>query len=71
VGWLDAEEEKHWARGFILRELEFFRVVEGFPRLTPNVLPSGIGGVAYDLSLDAAMPFAVPVESVRDVLKEE
>jgi hypothetical protein len=71
AGWLDAEEEKHCARGFFLRELEFFRVVEGFPRLTPTVLPPGIGGVAYDLSLDAAMPFAVPVESVREVLEEE
>ena len=70
VGWLDSEEEKHRIRGFILRELEFFRVADGFPRLTPLVLPPGIGGLAYDLSLDAAMPFAIPAEVVHKALEQ-
>lgn len=69
VGWLEAEQEKHRARGFFLRELEFFRVVEGFPRLTPPVLPQGVGGLAYDLSLDAAEPYAVKADVIRDALE--
>lgn len=70
AGWLDAEAEKHGVRGFILRELEFFRVGDSFPRVTPPGLPQGIGGLAYDLSLDAAAAFGVPIEEVRAALAE-
>lgn len=70
AGWLDAEEEKHSVRGFILRKLEFFRVTNGFPRLTPSCLPLGIGGLAYDLSLDAAAQYGVTIDEVRAALSE-
>ena len=65
VGWLETEAEKHQTRGFILRELDAFRVTEAFPRLTPLVLPSGIGGVSYDLSLDAVRPYTVPASELQ------
>lgn len=68
AGWMEAEVEKHQTRGFIQRELDAFRVASAFPRLTPPLLPPGIGGVAYDLSLDAARTFAVPIEEVRQAL---
>lgn len=68
AGWLDAEAEKHAVRGFTLRTLEAFRVADGFPRLTPTVLPAGVGGVAYDLGLDAAAPFACSLAEVSTAL---
>lgn len=68
AGWLDAETEKHQTRGFIRRELDTFRVASSFPRLTPLVLPSGIGGVNYVLSLDAAKPFSLPVMELQQAL---
>jgi hypothetical protein len=68
VGWMEAEAEKHQTRGFIQRELDAFLVVIAFPRLTPLLLPPGVGGVVYDLSLDAAQPFAVPIAEVRQAL---
>lgn len=71
AGWLDAEAEKHRTRGFAQRELDVFRVADCFPRLTPPGLPSGIGGVAYDLSLDAARPFACTLEDLRASLTFE
>jgi len=70
AGWLDAEEEKHRSRGFVVREVEMFRVEGDFPRLTPPLLPQGIGGVVYDLSLDAVAGFVVSRKSVEDVLKQ-
>jgi hypothetical protein len=70
AGWLEAETEKHQTRGFIQRELDVFRVTASFPRLTPLVLPMGIGGVAYDLSLDAARPFALPVTEMQEALTQ-
>ncbi|MEZ5387416.1 MAG: PD-(D/E)XK motif protein [Prosthecobacter sp.] len=71
AGWLDAEVEKHQVRGFVQRELDVFRVADAFPRLTPTGLPAGIGGVAYDLSLDAARPFACTLEDLRAALSPE
>ena len=68
--WRDAEEEKHRGRGFLVREMEMFRVEGDFPRLTPPLLPQGIGGVVYDLSLDAVAGFAVPRKAVEDILKQ-
>ncbi len=68
--WLDAEEEKHRIRGFMVREVEMFRVEGDFPRLTPPNLPQGIGGVVYDLSLDAVAGYAVLREAVEDILKQ-
>jgi Putative PD-(D/E)XK family member, (DUF4420) len=69
AGWLEAEEDKHHTRGFFVREFEFFKVVEGFPRLTPSVLPQGIGGLVYDLSLDAAAPYGVTADAIREALE--
>jgi hypothetical protein len=68
--WLDAEEEKHRIRGFVLREVEMFRVAGNFSRLTPADLPQGIGGVVYDLSLDAVARHAIHRESVENILKQ-
>lgn len=71
AGWLDAEAEKHQTRGFVQRELNVFRVADAFPRLTPTGLPAGIGGGAYDLSLDAARPFTCTLEDLRAALSPE
>ncbi len=71
AGWLDAEAEKHQTRGFVRRELDVFRVTDAFPRLSPPGLPAGIGGVTYDLSLDAARPFACSLEDLRDGIKHK
>lgn len=68
--WLDAEEEKHRIRGFVVRELEMFRVEGEFSRLTPPGLPQGIGGVVYDLSLDAVNEFSVPRQALEEILKQ-
>ncbi len=71
AGWLEAEAEKHQTRGFILREMDVFLVRDEFPRLTPPGLPAGIGGLAYDLSLDAARPFTSTREDLRAALTPE
>jgi hypothetical protein len=69
--WFDTETEKHQIRGFVRRELDVFRVTDAFPRLSPPGLPAGIGGVTYDLSLDAARPFACSLEDLRDGIKQK
>ena len=68
AGWRDTETEKHQTRGFLQRELDLFRVADAFPRLTPPGLPSGVGGVTYDLSLDAARLFSCTLEDLGAAL---
>jgi hypothetical protein len=68
AGWLEADSDQHTSRGFILRTLEFFEVNGDFPRLTPNMLQDGIGGLSYALSIDAAEPFKVSEEDVKTAL---
>jgi hypothetical protein len=68
AGWLEAEAEKHKIRGFVQRELDAYRVAGVFPRLTPPALPPGIGGVGYDLSLDAVQQFALPITDMQHAL---
>lgn len=68
AGWREAEERRHELRGFVVRKAEFFHVVDGFPRITPHMLPSGIGGLTYDLSLDAARDHITEVDTIRNAL---
>jgi hypothetical protein len=68
--WFDAEEAKHQERGFLLRGVKIFKVEGDFPRLTPPLLPQGIGGVVYDLSLDAVAGFTVSRKIVDGILKQ-
>jgi hypothetical protein len=47
------------ARPFRLDGIRYYSVSGSFPRITPDVLPSGIGQVAYDLDLAALPAFVV------------
>lgn len=42
---------------FVVSEPDFFEVGEGFPRITPEVIPSGVGQVRYAVELAACVPF--------------
>lgn len=71
AGWLEAEADKHQSRGFVQRSFDIYLVEGDFPRLTPPRLQSGIGGVVYDLSLDAAEPFSTDILAAQEALKGE
>lgn len=64
VGWTESDSAPHTGRGFLLREVEWFRVVPNFPCLIPSILPLGIGAVTYDLSIDAIREFAIAQSDV-------
>jgi Putative PD-(D/E)XK family member, (DUF4420) len=57
-GYLDAHAPRYSA-AYEQRSLRWFRVGEGFPRITETMLPDGIGDATYTLSLAACKAFAV------------
>lgn len=57
-GYLDAHAPRY-SSAYEQRSLRWFRVREGFPRITESMLPDGIGDATYTLSLAACKDFAV------------
>jgi hypothetical protein len=57
-GYLDAHAPRY-SSAYEQRSLRWFRVREGFPRITESMLPDGIGDATYTLSLAACKEFAV------------
>ena len=53
------------------KERSIFMVREGFPRLTPEDLPSGVTGVRYGLSLPGCGDFLVPPSALTDAIVED
>ena len=53
------------------KERSTFVVKEGFPRLTPEDLPSGVTGVKYGLSLPGCGDFLVPQSALMNAIGED
>ena len=60
AGWIEEHryDDRHWISGSI----NAFAVQEGFPRIVPSQLSSGISQVGYRLDLLACAPFERPIE---------
>lgn len=64
AGYLDAHAFLYSSYGFHLRGSSFYRVIEGFPRITAKDLPLGVGEVSYYISVTECSRFMVPVSEV-------
>jgi hypothetical protein len=51
-----------------LREMLWYSVVAGFPRITSNQLPDGVGRVTYLLSTDACSPWRIVDADLDQIL---
>lgn len=56
--------DRRWVTG----ETSFFRVVAGFPRVTPQLLPAGVTQVRYSVVLDHCKEFRVEAADVVNCL---
>lgn len=64
AGYQDKHVEQYSNRTYTERELVFYKVVEGFPRLLIRDLPESITKVSYELTLDACHDFIVEDKKV-------
>jgi hypothetical protein len=69
-GYQDKHIEHYSNRAYSEREIEFYAVKEGFPRLLESDLPTGIIKVSYDLSLETCCDFKVEVKTAIETLRK-
>lgn len=74
AGYLDQDARRYEDTHYSLRDLAFFSVAEGFPRITEADLMEGIGAVSYKLALAACEPYRLAedgfVASLKTVLED-
>lgn len=70
AGYLDCHAHAYEARGYTVRETNFFEVRDGFPRIVEADLRSGVGDVRYTISVAECRHYAVPEGRVHELLDE-
>lgn len=64
AGYQDKHAEQYSNRTYSERELVFYNVIEGFPRLLVDNLPVGVTKVSYEIALDACHDFIIENDKV-------
>jgi hypothetical protein len=59
VGYLDSQTSRYENIGYIIRENNYFKVREDFPRIIESDLRNGIGDVRYTISVSECKRFAI------------
>ena len=58
-----AHRAEYDVTAWMFQNRRFFQVRDGFPRLTPTSLPTGVEHVKYLVALDSCLPFIVDVDA--------
>jgi len=69
AGYQDKHLDQYSNRAYSERELVFYQVIEGFPRLLVKDLLEGITKVSYEISLDACSDFKIENKKVIDSVR--
>lgn len=64
AGYADADAEQYEQTSYTSREENLFRVEGGFPRLTEDVLPAGVGDVQYSITVSSCRPYSVALAEI-------
>lgn len=70
AGYLDIHAELYSKRRYRLRNVKFFRVQEGFPRIAAADVPEGISACSYRVLLAACTPFEMEQSEVQELMTE-
>ena len=63
--WEDDYSESRWLVG----SEHFFQVIEGFPRITPSVYPTGVTNVRYTIALHDCEQFRTDESNLKSILE--
>jgi hypothetical protein len=70
-GYLDMHSERYNVPMYSIREFNLFGVVEGFPRITENDLPDGVGDVKYSIMISECKHFLRQEKDVLQLIGED
>jgi len=70
LGYLDMHAANYSATGYTVRETNFFRVIDGFPRIVEGDLRKGVGDVRYTISVSECKNFSIGQMEVVQLLGE-
>lgn len=71
VGYHSIQESFYQAVRYRPREMNIFKVVDGFPRITEENLPAGVGSLNYSISLAQCDDFKVEDDFVFHALESQ
>ena len=69
AGYLDAHAIHYRESRFLIRDVIFFDVRDGFPRIRPGDFPVGVVDVSYKLDVAGIMPFKIEKSPVEAMLR--
>lgn len=70
AGYSDVHRDRYADVRYSIREIRAFSVEDRFPRITESLLPDGIGGVSYLLSLDACRQWMINADQLARLLAD-
>ncbi|MGW1064406.1 PD-(D/E)XK motif protein [Streptomyces aureus] len=68
VGYLPGHHDLYEEPRYTLRELRFWHVREGFPRLVESDLPEGVGDCTYNVSTSGLDAYRATADEVRELI---
>lgn len=68
-GWLDAHAARYGENRYFVRDVRFYEVRDGFPRVRPGDCPPGVVDITYKLDPAALTPFEVERAAAEGWLK--
>jgi hypothetical protein len=71
IGYLDIHSVRYENTGYTIREHNYFKVREGFPRIIESELRNGVGDVRYTISVSECKRFSIPESEVIDMIRED
>jgi hypothetical protein len=71
IGYLDLHSARYENTSYTIREHNYFKVREGFPRIVESELRNGVGDVRYTISVAECKRFSIPEPEVISMIREE
>lgn len=68
AGYSDAHSSRYARTSYSERARNYFKVRDGFPRITEHMLIVGTGDVSYSVAVSACMPFRVDEIEARQII---
>ena len=71
VGYLDIHDSRYEETAYSIREYNYFKVEQDFPRIIESDLRNGVGDVRYTISVAECKRFSIPASEVITLISKQ